>query len=106
MHDDLLPYFDVIQMSVKGLGDSSGEIGINGITKATGMQHYLDYRGMSRDDTVAIGDGTNDFEMIEFANIGIAMGNACDELKRRADMVTLSINDDGIYHAFTKLGLI
>jgi hydroxymethylpyrimidine pyrophosphatase-like HAD family hydrolase len=106
MHEDLLPYFDVIEMSVKGLGNTSGEIGINGITKATGMASYLKYKAIKREDSIAIGDGTNDFEMVEFAGVGVAMGNGFDELKARADMVTRSIDDDGIYYAFKELGLI
>ena len=44
--------------------------------------------------------------MIEFAGTGIAMGNAIPDLKDKADMVTTDINNDGIYNAFEKLGLL
>ena len=47
-----------------------------------------------------------DFEMIEFAGTGIAMGNAIPDLKDKADIVTTDINNDGIYNAFEKLGLL
>ena len=44
--------------------------------------------------------------MIEFAGTGIAMGNAIPELKKKADIITTDINNDGIYNAFEKLGLL
>lgn len=53
-----------------------------------------------------MGDGPNDLQMMEYAGIGIAMGNAREEVKERADMVTSSINNDGIYRAFETLGLL
>lgn len=46
-------------------------------------QHY----NIDRKDVIAFGDGINDIEMIKYANIGIAMNNACDELKEAADVV-------------------
>lgn len=103
---DLQPYFDTVQLSLAGADDYCGEIGINGIHKATGMQTYLDYVDISRENTIAIGDGPNDFQMLEYAKVGVAMGNAKDEVKERANMVTDDINENGIYNAFQKLGLI
>ena len=44
--------------------------------------------------------------MLSFAGIGVAMGNACEELKQVADYVTLSVDDDGVSHALKKFGLI
>ena len=55
---------------------------------------------------IAIGDGPNDLQMMEYAGISVAMGNARDEVKRLADMVTDHIDEDGILHAFERLGLI
>ena len=52
---------------------------------------------MSR--TIAFGDGGNDLSMIRQAGIGVAMGNASDELKRNADYITTSVDDDGILNA-------
>ena len=48
----------------------------------------------------------NDISMFKAAGHGIAMGNACDELKEIAEYVTDSVNDDGIYHAFKHYHLI
>ena len=61
---------------------------------------------MAREDSIAIGDGPNDLQMMEYAGVGVAMGNAKEEVKKLADMVTSDVAEDGIYHAFEKLGLI
>ena len=44
--------------------------------------------------------------MLEFAGIGVAMGNADESLKQKADMVTSAIDEDGIYHSMKALHLI
>lgn len=98
--------FDVTAMSFKSERDASGEITVAGITKAFGMEKVLEYLGKSREDTVAFGDGPNDFEMLEYAGTGVAMGNASDDLKATADIITSSITEDGIYNGMVKLGLI
>ena len=102
---DLAPYFNVTALSFE-LEEGSGEIGIAGVDKSTGMKRVLDYYGLTQNDTIAVGDGPNDMEMIDFAAIGVAMGNARTELKGIADMITDSVSEDGIYHAFEKLKLI
>ncbi len=106
VHADMEPYFDVVALSLDGADDFSGEIGINGINKATGMELYLKYVGIGREDSIAFGDGPNDLQMMEYAGIGVAMGNAREDVKIRADMTAGAVNDDGIYRAFAKLGLI
>jgi hydroxymethylpyrimidine pyrophosphatase-like HAD family hydrolase len=55
---------------------------------------------------VGIGDSGIDIDMIEFCGIGIAMGNAEEEVKQIADWVTSDIDDDGILHAFEYVGVI
>ena len=66
------------------------------ISKATGIQKVLDYYHLDQDDTYAFGDGENDLEMIEFCRVGVAMGNACDVLKEKANIICKSIVDDGL----------
>lgn len=44
--------------------------------------------------------------MLEYAGVGVAMGNASDDVKSHADMVTSSVDDDGIRRAFESLGII
>lgn len=67
--------------------------------KAVGMQVVLEHFGWSRDNAIAFGDGGNDVDMLRFAGIGVAMGNATDEPKTVADYVTDSVDDAGISNA-------
>lgn len=67
-----------------------------GIDKATSLKVLLDRLGMTRDELVACGDGRNDVTMVEYAGMGVAMENACDEVKAVADYVTASCDEDGV----------
>lgn len=67
-----------------------------GVTKATGMQHVLEYVGIPREDCIGIGDGSNDLPMIKFAGLGVAMGNAPEHVKAEADAVTETCENDGV----------
>lgn len=73
--------------------------------KVTGIRRYLDRVGIRPEETIAFGDGENDIEMLRFAGIGIAMGNAWDSAKAAADYVTAEIDDDGIEKALRHFGL-
>lgn len=75
-------------------------------SKAEGIKQFADKLGFSREDCIAIGDGNNDFEMIQWAGTGIAMGNAVAELKTVADYVTGHVDEDGLFQAFKNLELI
>jgi hydroxymethylpyrimidine pyrophosphatase-like HAD family hydrolase len=66
----------------------------------------LEYFAGDIADTIAIGDGCNDIEMLDLCATGVAMGNASDIVKAHADIVTDRIDNDGLYKAFETLGLI
>ena len=55
--------------------------------------------GIDLAETMAFGDGQNDIEMLRHAGIGVAMGNAADEVKRSADYVTTGVDRAGIAKA-------
>ena len=74
--------------------------------KPVGMQKILDHYGIDQKDTIAFGDGGNDMTMLEFAAIGVAMGNANDEVKSHADYVTDTSENDGILKAFQHFGIL
>lgn len=74
--------------------------------KATAIKQVIDYLGIDKKDTIAFGDSMNDYEMINFVECGVAMGNACKELKDVASRVCRSVDEDGIYYEFVELGLI
>lgn len=70
-----------------------------GTTKGSGLLYLCSHLGISPDETMAIGDTQNDLDILRTAAIGVAMGNAGDEVKKAADYVTLSNLEDGVAHA-------
>lgn len=72
------------------------EIVRTGMNKSVGLDRIAKHYNIPQENIIAFGDEDNDFEMIEYAGTGVAMGNAIDELKQRANEITLSNEDDGI----------
>lgn len=66
------------------------------VDKATSLDRMLESLGMTRDNAVCCGDGFNDISMIQYAGVGVAMGNAKPEVKAAADYVTASNDEDGL----------
>ena len=68
-----------------------------GNSKRTGMEKILSHFGLGREGTMAFGDGGNDIPMLEYAEIGVAMGNADDpRVKEAASHIAPAVDDDGI----------
>jgi hydroxymethylpyrimidine pyrophosphatase-like HAD family hydrolase len=65
-----------------------------GITKAYALQKLSESLGIKRNEIVAIGDQLNDLDLLEYAGLGIAVANAEDALKEKADMVTIANNNE------------
>jgi Cof subfamily protein (haloacid dehalogenase superfamily) len=78
------------------------EATMKGINKASTLQAVCDILDISPEEVMAFGDEQNDLKMIEFAGLGVAMGNACEKLKAVADEITLTNNEDGIAHTLEK----
>ena len=64
--------------------------------KPNGLAHTLTHLGLTREQSIAFGDGGNDVTMLEYAGIGVAMGNGEDALKQRADLVAPSNELGGV----------
>ena len=77
-----------------------------GADKGEGVLAMARHLGFDPKYTMAFGDGGNDTSMIRTAGIGVAMGNAIDDLKKEADFVTTSVDEDGILNALRHYGLI
>ena len=77
-----------------------------GMSKAVGIEKFLEKTGAKKEDTYAFGDSPNDFEMLKYVHTGVAMGNGWDEIKDIADHVTARVDDDGIEKALKHFGLI
>ena len=66
------------------------------------MDEIIRHFGIRLEDTLAFGDGGNDIPMLRHAGIGIAMGNARDEVKAAARYVTDTVDEDGIAKGIMK----
>jgi Cof subfamily protein (haloacid dehalogenase superfamily) len=71
------------------------DIAPEGVDKGTGLKVALAEFGLESADLLAIGDGRNDIEMLQFAGRGVAMGDAPPEVQAAADAVTKPIHEDG-----------
>jgi len=71
--------------------------------KGNGLRAALQDFGFSSAEVLAIGNYYNDLEMLSFAGVGVAMGNSPPEVKERADYVTRSNNEEGVYVALVNL---
>ena len=74
--------------------------------KSAGIKAIVDHFGGSYEDVVVFGDEKNDLSMFQDEWTSIAMGNAIEELKRKASYVTSNAADDGIYNACVHYGWI
>lgn len=74
------------------------EITPSNIDKAKCLAVLLDKIGAKREELIACGDAPNDKAMIEYAGLGVAMGNAHDSVKEVADFITLTNDEDGVAH--------
>lgn len=67
-----------------------------GIHKAIGVKAAAKTLGFDQKDIIAFGDENNDLQMLDYAGVGVAMGNATDSVKNVANVITASNQDDGI----------
>jgi len=90
----------VAQSGVHGVEYSIGwtawlDMAAPGISKASALEALREELGIPEYSTVAVGDGFNDTEMLTWAGVGVAMGQAPQGVKDVADVVTDSIHEDG-----------
>lgn len=82
------------------------DFNLKGTDKADGARRVAEYYGLRMDEVMAFGDGGNDVSIVRDAGVGVAMGNACEELKAVADHITTSVDEDGVYNAMKYYELI
>lgn len=81
------------------------EIGGKTTSKASAIYNLCQMLDIEESNVMAVGDSPNDSVMIQMAGVGVAMGNAVEEIKAIADYITLSNNEDGVAHAVKKFVL-
>lgn len=74
--------------------------------KVAGIKEYLKAIHVDKSETMAFGDGENDIGMLQFVQTGVAMGNAEPIVKKSADYITSSVDEDGIMNALTALKIL
>ena len=96
----------VVSNSVADEGRHAGELYQRGISKADGVAAVAAHLGIAQADTIAVGDGANDLEMIAYAGVGIAIEGSLPELVALADRTAAPPRQEGLVAAFAELGLI
>lgn len=91
------------RLEVSSSHPSNLEINHPQANKGNAIKVLSDYYYIDISNTIAIGDGLNDYSMLSTAGYGIAMGNAVNELKTIADVITDDYDQDGFYHAVNRL---
>lgn len=66
------------------------------VSKSMAMEKIGELYNIKQEEMIAIGDGLNDLSMIQYAGLGVAMGNAADEVKKYSQFVTTSNDEDGV----------
>lgn len=73
--------------------------------KGQGIKGLAEELKINKDEVICIGDAGNDLHMIQYAGLGVAMGNAFEEIKKEADYITKSNDEDGVAHVIEKFVL-
>lgn len=84
----------------------SSDLMLYGVNKKSATAALMDRLNITGNECIAFGDNMNDMEILQYAGIGVCMGNGCEELKQRADYVTADLWHDGIRCALQKFRLL
>ena len=84
---------------------SSDVVPISG-SKAAGVVKVVDQLGLKPENVMVFGDGLNDFELFDYAGISVAMGISHDKIKEKADYITKTLEEDGIFDALEGFGMV
>lgn len=93
------------ELTICGSGRYSLEVNSKGVSKGKAVKILAKYLDVKRQDILCIGDNENDIFMIQYAGIGVAMGNAVPKLKEVADYITDTNFNDGVAKAIEKFVL-
>lgn len=95
--DEIRAYLEACpQISVVDGGFGNLEFTKYGVSKAVGVQFLTGSLNISKEEVMAVGDSENDLEMIRYAGLGVAMGNASETVKNAADEVTFTNDEEGV----------
>ncbi|SHJ85223.1 hypothetical protein SAMN02745163_02710 [Clostridium cavendishii DSM 21758] len=89
-------------LEIASSGDLNIEINAEGVCKGQAVEVLAKYYGIKREEVICIGDNENDVSMIEYAGLGVAMGNAIESLKKKANYITDTNDNDGVAKVIEK----
>lgn len=92
-------------LEVVSSGWQNVEVMAEGTSKGKGVKAFAEILGVDKEEIMCIGDNENDISMLTYAGLGIAMGNATEEVKGVADHVTDTNNNSGVAKAINKFAL-
>ena len=84
---------------------SSDVMPISG-SKAAGVAKVVDQLGLKPENVMVFGDGLNDLELFDYAGISVVMGVSHDKIKEKADYITKTLEEDGIFDALEGFGMV
>ena len=93
---------DIDELEIVDSSKYNIEITRKGVSKGKAVERLAILYGVKREEIMTIGDSQNDITMIEYAGLGIAMGNSEDVVKQKADYVTDSNDNEGVANAINK----
>lgn len=96
---------DIEQLEIVNSSKHNIEITRKGVSKGKAVAILASMYNISREEIITIGDSENDISMIEYAGLGIAMGNALDSVKQKADYITDSNDNEGVAEAINRFVL-
>lgn len=100
------PEVAAVETSIKDLGRGAGELYLAHVSKAVGIAAVLERWGASPAEVIAVGDGPNDIEMLEYAGTAVGIAGGHPDVLARADLVAQGPEHAGLADAFAELGLI
>ena len=84
---------------------SSDVVPISG-SKAAGVAKVVDQLGLKPENVMVFGDELNDLELFDYAGISVAMGISHEKIKEKADYITKTLEEDGIFDALEGFGMV
>ncbi|MBC8062057.1 MAG: HAD family phosphatase [Clostridiaceae bacterium] len=78
------------------------EVMAKGVSKGKAVEFLANYYNIKREEIICIGDNENDLSMIDYAGLGVAMGNSSEEIKLKSDYITTSNDADGVANVIEK----
>lgn len=82
------------------------DVNLKNVSKRDGLRELLRILGISREECMAFGDSENDLELLQYAGLGIAMGDGLEVCRQQADYVTAETYNDGIKKALKRFKVL